>query len=151
MTLILFICRGNTCRSPMAEITARAGGFTGTRFASAGVAVTAPGGPADLRAIDCVAAVGLDLRQHRTRAVSVDLLAPAQRIFALDRSVRDSLFKTLPAIVHPRIALLLDLVPSLGLHDVADPWSGTAADYAHAFDLIQQAVAALRAEKRRDQ
>jgi protein-tyrosine phosphatase len=142
MTLILFVCRGNTCRSPMAEVAARATGMN-KHFGSAGVAVNAPDSPADPRAIAHVATFGLDLTRHRTRPVSPDLLATAEHIYVLDRAVLIHLHLTMPASLHPRITLLLDVVPQLGLQDVDDPWSGGAADYARAFDLIQLAVAAL--------
>ena len=74
-------------------------------------------------------------------------MSGAGRVFALDRMVRDDLVKTAP---QARITLLLDLIPQLGLADVADPWHGTAADYDVACSLIETAVAALIADMQWD-
>ncbi len=130
----------------MAEVVARAKPGAGLRFASAGVAVERVGAPADPRAMSCVAAAGLDLTQHRTRAVSDALLASAQRVFALDRSVRDQLYESPRPIPCPAIELLASLIPNANLLDIEDPWHGSAADYAAAFALIERAVDALNAE-----
>ena len=152
MTLILFVCRGNTCRSPMAEAlardAARRAGLDGViTFASAGAAPSPVGSPADPRASACMAHRGLDLSAHRSRLADAALVSGADRVFALDRIVRDDLVRTAP---QARINLLLDLIPQLGLADVADPWHGTAADYDAACSLIETAVAALIADLQRD-
>lgn len=146
MTLILFVCRGNTCRSPMAEAVARTrAGIVGVDaiFKSAGIAVSVIGAPADPRAIACAAKMGLDLTAHRADATTMPLLSAMDRIYALDREVRDQLMAQTPQPRQSRIHLLMSLVPETGLTDVADPWSGTAADYDGAFALIDAAVAAL--------
>ena len=148
MTLILFVCRGNTCRSPMAEMAARsaarrAGLGDVLAFASAGVAPSAIGAPADPRAIACVRSVGLDLTGHQTRAVTGEILGEAHQVFALDRSVRAGLRAMAPGSEQRKIELLMELAPELGMLDVDDPWSGTAQDYERAFALITAAVDAL--------
>ena len=136
----------------MAEVLARdlarrAGLHATIMFASAGVAVSPAGGPADPRACACVARRGLDLGAHRARMAEAAIVAGAARVFALDRGVRDDLRRHAP---HARIDLLMGLVPRLGLADVADPWGGTADDYETAFGLIAAAVAGLIAGLRRD-
>jgi protein-tyrosine phosphatase len=148
MTLILFICRGNTCRSALAEAIARdaakrAGCDATLEFESAGIAPEAIGAPADRRAMVCAGRHGLDLSRHQTRQAQPTLTAAASRIFALDRKVRDQLAEF--ATQRP-VELLMDLVPELGVSDVADPWTGTVADYEVAFGLIEMAVARLVAD-----
>ena len=49
----------------------------------------------------------------------------------------------MPQARQSRVHLLMSLAPETGATDVADPWSGTAADYDWAFALINAAVAAL--------
>ena len=147
MTLILFVCRGNTCRSPMAALAARhlgrQAGLDGrVHFLSAGIAVDAASTRADPRAIACVAKSGLDLSRHRPRPVTPEMVRAADLIFALDRNILTYVGCT-AAKAHPHLRLLLSLVPELHLDDVADPYSGTAHDYEHAFALIERAVAVL--------
>ena len=108
-------------------------------FASAGVAPSKIGAPADPRAIACVGKAGLDLSAHGTRAVDQDMLQNASLILALDLTVRDQLLGLGPE-ARPRIRLLMEYAPALGVAEVADPWSGTVADYDHAFGLIQAAT-----------
>ena len=76
MKKILFVCTGNTCRSPMAEVIfnsfAEEKGLD-WRAESAGLAAVG-NRPASDNAIRAVAEIGLDLNAHRTRFLpSVDL------------------------------------------------------------------------------
>nr|HPO36907.1 low molecular weight protein arginine phosphatase [Kiritimatiellia bacterium] len=63
--LILFVCSGNTCRSPMAEALFRLALRPGApwRAASAGLAAHA-GGRACAEAVQAVAEAGGDLKGH---------------------------------------------------------------------------------------
>lgn len=91
---ILFVCTGNTCRSPMAEAIARhllstdaALGAPGveTRLSSAGVAA---GGsmPATPEAVEALEAMGVELTGHRSRPLTRQLVAEAETIYAMTRS-----------------------------------------------------------------
>ena len=91
--IVLFVCTGNTCRSPMAEglakkLLADRLGCTveelparGLWLLSAGVAAYG-GGPAAPESIDAAAEFGADLGSHRTRPVNVQLLAAAEVLAA---------------------------------------------------------------------
>jgi protein-tyrosine phosphatase len=60
---LVFVCKGNICRSPFAEYAARAAGFSAV---SAGLAADV-GMPADPAAVRAAARSGIDLRPHRSR------------------------------------------------------------------------------------
>ncbi len=85
-TLVLFVCSGNTCRSPMAEAIARVllaeRGTDGVDLASAGTGA-ATGLPATLEAQQAVAALGGDLSGHRSQPLTQALVANADRIFVM--------------------------------------------------------------------
>ncbi len=124
--IILFVCTGNTCRSPMAEaickvLLARRLGCAvaqleerGYMVRSAGVAAS-NGSPAAGHAIDVVRALGGSLENHRSRRLGVNLARQADCLFAMTADHLDALLEAVPE-VEPR-TYLLD--PSGG--DVADP------------------------------
>ena len=76
MKKVLFVCTGNTCRSPMAQVIFNALAIEkglDWRADSAGVAAVGDR-PASVNAILAVAEIGLDLKAHTTRFLpTVDL------------------------------------------------------------------------------
>jgi protein-tyrosine phosphatase len=96
-TTILFVCSGNTCRSPMAEAITRQmlakklniseeelekRGFT---VISAGSFAT-PGARAAAAAVEALKPLGADLSRHRSRPLSVELIHQADVVFTMSRS-----------------------------------------------------------------
>lgn len=83
---ILFVCTGNTCRSPMAEALARAGlaerGWSGVEVKSAGIAA-APGQGASEATVRVTARHGLDVAGHRTAPLTPELVDWADLILTM--------------------------------------------------------------------
>jgi protein-tyrosine-phosphatase len=83
---ILFVCTGNTCRSPLAEAIARKvvieRGLADVEVASAGVSAYEGGPPSDGALL-----VGMegrvDVANHRSRQLTRDLVAEADLIFGM--------------------------------------------------------------------
>lgn len=86
---ILFVCTGNTCRSPMAEAVAylelERRGWQHVRVASAGVAAD-PGEGASPHAINVAARRGLQLDAHRSQRLTPSLLSHADLVLAMSPS-----------------------------------------------------------------
>ncbi|HET7275095.1 MAG TPA: low molecular weight protein arginine phosphatase [Longimicrobiaceae bacterium] len=86
---ILFVCTGNTCRSPMAEAIARREisrrGWQNVRVASAGASAE-PGRPAAAEAITVLAREGIDLSDHSSRPLSRDIVEWSDLILAMGPS-----------------------------------------------------------------
>jgi len=86
MTSVLFLCRANVCRSPMAAALlssrlARAG--VGCRVSSA--ATMTPGRTADSATVQIMAARGIDVTGHRSRALTAADLTAADLVLAMSR------------------------------------------------------------------
>lgn len=83
---LLFVCTGNTCRSPMAAALARAAiagrGWSNVRVRSAGVAAS-PGAPASDPVGPVLAEDGVELGAHAACPLTPELVAWADSIFAM--------------------------------------------------------------------
>ena len=89
---LLFVCSGNTCRSPLAAAIARreaeARGLTGVAVESAGVSAH-DGAPASDGAILVGMERGLDVTGHRARALTREAVAASDLILVMGPHHRD--------------------------------------------------------------
>lgn len=99
MKSVLFVCTGNTCRSPMAEALLRETlarrGLTGFSVASAGLAAY-PGDPATPEAVAVLGELGIDHSGHRSRSWTADLLSAHDLILTMERAHKDSILRRYP-------------------------------------------------------
>jgi len=115
-TIILFICTGNTCRSPMAEALCkamlarklRAGADElvdkGYVVLSAGVSA-GDGMPAAAHAVEVVRSRGGSLEDHASRRATAELVRQADHILAMTLDHLDILLDHIPDVA-PRARLL---------------------------------------------
>lgn len=132
-TSILFVCTGNTCRSPMAEAIAKkwleANGKQ-CLISSAGVE-TIPGWPAADHAI----ALGSPyLDNHQTQIVSSDLLARFDVVFTMTPGHFHGLIRLFPSHAGSIYPLALDGSP------IDDPYGGEVAEYARVYSILEEHV-----------
>lgn len=128
MARLLFVCSGNTCRSPLAAVLARtvvADHAMGIVVASAGISAV-DGSPASGHAQTVAAALGGSLADHRSMRVSGGLLGAADLVLTMTGDHRDRLLAQWPAMADR----VLTLGEAAGLdQDVADPFGGSYEDY----------------------
>lgn len=132
-TMILFVCSGNTCRSPMAEAIARkllserlgvdeaALEKRGIEVFSAGSHAMA-GARATPEAVEAAKTVGADLSRHRSRPLTVELINQADVIFTMDRNHTRAATSMVPS-AQPKVKALDPAA------EIEDPIGGDAALY----------------------
>jgi len=154
---ILFVCMGNICRSPTAEVVLRerarrAELLDGLSIDSAGTHDYHVGRPPDRRAREAAMRRGYDMSALRARQVVADDLTRFDRIYAMDQdnlAVLTAVADRLDAdasMTQP--VLLLDVCSDPWTRDVPDPYYGGSRGFEVVLDLIEQAVDAILDELR---
>jgi protein-tyrosine phosphatase len=143
--VIVTVCTGNTCRSPMAAVLLRKRlaeklGCDIGELEDRGVVVASAGlnayggGAAAPEAIQLMSERGLDLSDHVSQPLSDRLARHADVIFTMTRSHRDMLLAQWPE-AGPRTHLLCPQG-----RDVADPIGGSREIYAACARQIDEAL-----------
>ncbi len=133
-TMVLFVCTGNTCRSPMAELICRQMlakrldcdirqlEDRGVLVLSAGVAAML-GGRAASEAIEVLGKLNLDLSEHETQPLTEPLARHSDLIYAMTRTHREAIVAQWPSVAERTFLLCADD------SDVCDPIGGPAERY----------------------
>jgi protein-tyrosine phosphatase len=140
--IVLFVCTGNTCRSPMAELLCRDMlakwlkckidelDDRGVLVMSAGVAAML-GGRAAGEAVEAMDELGLDLRSHETQPLTETLVRHADIIYTMTTSHRDAIVSQWPSAAE-RTRLL-----SVDGSEICDPIGSPVACYRRCVAEIQ--------------
>lgn len=145
---IRFVCTGNICRSPLAEVLARghverAGLYGRIVIDSFGTHDYHVGEGADPRTIDTARRFGIDLDAHRARQVAAADCEAGDLILAMDSGHEQWLRRIAPAHARERIHLYLPFVGIEGVRDVPDPYYGDAAGFVAVHELLDRAAERL--------
>ena len=141
---IVFVCTGNTCRSPLAEgltklmiaerlgVPSNALSHYGFDVSSAGIYAYG-GGPISHHSCEVLKQRGIDLGDHRATTASARILERADKIYCLSHSHLAGVLDLLPPErAHTAALLDIDGAP------VPDPIGGSASDYRRCADHIAE-------------
>lgn len=129
---VLFVCLGNICRSPLAEVALRIEAAQlglPVEIDSAGTGDWHLGLPPDPRAIAAAKRNGADISGLRARLVTAADFRRFDHIVALDGKNLADLRRMRPADATARVSLLLDHVAGREGGAVADPYDGEDAQF----------------------
>ena len=139
----LFVCTGNTCRSPMdrgifSKYLAKKLNCAvdqldemGYKVFSAGT-IGMTGAPASSEAVKSCAARGINIRHHRSEALTRELVEQCDLIFAMEQMHRDTVI-TLDQRSAEKCMLLAE-------NDIADPIGQPQQVYNDCAELIEKAI-----------
>ncbi|HXL03215.1 MAG TPA: low molecular weight protein arginine phosphatase [Bacillota bacterium] len=151
---IMLVCRGNTCRSVMAEVMLKrelekvmGDAAKDIRVISAGVSARC-GDPASCQAEEAMKELGLDVSLHRARRVSAEALNDADIVLAMTESLKDELLQDYP-IIGTKVMTLTEfagLTRELG-QDIKDPfgypldvYKASAAQIGRAVEIVARKI-----------
>lgn len=139
MKRVLFICTGNTCRSPMAEALLRHYGAGKFEVKSAGVFASA-GSDASLYAKDALAKKGISIT-HASQQVTDELLAWADIVLTMTESHKHLLLQYHPR-TEEKVHTLYGFIEGDN-KDISDPFGGTLSIYQSTLEEMEKLIQTL--------
>ncbi len=141
--IVMMVCTGNTCRSPMAEGLLRKwlGRASSWDVCSAGLAAM-EGSPVSEETVEVLRERGIDCRGQTARAVTAARVDAARAVVVMTSHQRDALRRRFPA-ARSKILLLRDFAPGRPGDDIADPVGLSVEDYRRVCEAIEAAMPEL--------
>ena len=142
---VLFICHGNLCRSPFAELVFRREmqHMQAGLFESVSAGFVGPNRRPPSEAFAAAGRCGIDLSGHRSRLVTFDLVHTSAIVVVMSMAQARAIGR-LAGPVSPMIVVLGDLDPlPISTRTIRDPWSETAEVFDASYARIERCVREL--------
>jgi protein-tyrosine phosphatase len=145
---VLFVCKGNICRSPTAQGTFQKllndkNLRQSIIIDSAGTHDYHIGKSPDERAQKAASAMGIDIGGLVGRQVSTEDFDKFDYIIAMDKANLAILNDLCPSTQKHKLSLFLSFAPDVKCEDVPDPFWGDGKDFEIAFTMIKTASLGL--------
>lgn len=143
---VLFVCTGNTCRSPMAEGLLKKmlqdKNKNSISVKSAGV-MAVDGIPATTGAILIMAEMGVDISSHKSSKLRAAMVKDSDLILVMERFHKDALLRVDPKIEN-KVKLLKEYINASPVElDINDPLGGELEVYRTCAKEIQACILKL--------
>lgn len=138
---LLFVCTGNTCRSPLAEGMARALFGDSVQVSSAGINAW-DGDAVSAHVVEVLRDWEIDLSGHRARRINEELMADADWIIPMTQAQEEGLKRSFPQF-SSKICCLGNWGEEK--RDVIDPWMGSLEVYRRTALEIKEHLSRLQA------
>lgn len=133
------VCKGNICRSPLAEGVLRElatnNGFNWV-IDSAAIKAFHIGKTPDPRAIYTAEKHQINISTHKCRLVTIEDFEDFDIIYAMSQDILNFMKEMAPENRHHKLKLLMNEVDSQSNQDIPDPFHGEEKDFDYAYDLI---------------
>lgn len=137
MSVILFVCTGNVCRSPMAVGLLRqrlSQEGLASRFEALSAGVWAlDNHPASENSVAVMAERGIDITDHIAHTITYDDMVESELVLVMSREHADVLRSTWPQYAW-KVHQLSEMVGKL--KDVSDPYGSTVTEYRACADIL---------------
>lgn len=139
---VIFVCWGNICRSPLAEVVTRHWAEregVDAVFSSAGVSSEEAGNPMDPRAVAALRRAGYAPGSHTAHRITAAEIRDAALVVAMEDLHVDRMLRLVPDAANLRLLTDFDpeAVPGSG---VPDPWYGPASGFDETLAAVEAAV-----------
>lgn len=136
---VLLVCTGNTCRSSMAgALLKKIAGEDEVRVTSAGTAAF-EGMGASQGAIQALEEKGIDLKAHRARRLTPEMVAAADLVLTMERKHKKLVLDLVPP-AREKVFTLKEFAGAPGgmPEDIADPFGGSLEVYRSTAEEIEK-------------
>lgn len=146
MRKILFVCSGNTCRSCIAEVIAKAmarelpvDSRSEIEFDSAGIAAV-DGERASRYAREALSQIGLSAEEHRAKMLTEEMIRKADLVLTMQRHHRDFIRNYFSYAADRTFTLREFAYGKHGDLDIQDPYGMDLTTYINTRDEIHDAL-----------
>ncbi|ABP67121.1 protein tyrosine phosphatase [Caldicellulosiruptor saccharolyticus DSM 8903] len=140
---ILFVCTGNTCRSPMAEYLLKDKlkkmNIDDIEVESAGLSAFFPQ-KASKNAVLVMNELGIDISSHVSRLINEDMIKESNLILTMEKYHKEAIINMYPGVMDKVFTLKEYVLDSKENLDVVDPYGGDDDKYRKCRDELNDLI-----------